>query len=906
MLSLTNSLIPTKYEVELTIEPSRANFRGFLRVFLTKNRNSGVSDEVTGFSLHGQDLVVLSAKIGDKSLTVTCNRQVGVIQFQAETGPLAISQQLQKEVVVDIEYVGKIHSIKTFQDFTRGIFKTNFMDPDTGNSDNYVVATHGQPGFAKMMVPCIDEINHKAQFQLTINTLERFVVVSNTPMVSQSAPGPQSTLKKVRFGTTPLMTPSLFGFTLGDLKSIEAEVPLPQGHLPVRFFAVQDVELATFGLDTVCEFLPALQEMFQVEYPLKKLDFALVPFLSDMAMENFGLVTVQQGHLLLEPSMLADATTRGQVQQLVVHELVHQWMGNLISFDSWEHLWFNEAFATWCACEILSVTTGKDHWSSQEYLQQLNSSLKQDASIECQSIVQSSHKSTIVQTSDAVDPHSYTKGIAIIRSLQRCIGPKKFKEALQSFMGQVEFHKRGIKPSEIWNYFGQLLKSANIANFMFSWTQTASFPVLHVSVKDGATVLKQHRSQGGANDDTEDVPYHLPLFARLPDGSMDEKHVLMTDRSLTLTYPTIVFNSDVQGYYRVSYESAKCYDRLCDGLVSGALSELDLYGVFRDLEGFLGDETYQKREHIDGLLQVLRTIASRVELEMFPKYYHGLSLGLTILQQFEVSILRFGSDKNDFGFVASIIGPLFRQFKWPNDFQNGKYEFHQLHTMSQVLSAGKSLPEVQSVCAKYYKIVLQGPNNALPSEILDSIFTVSSFQNSSLKHWKKHYELAKSSQGISNHISGLSAGEIQTIALETVGFSTSLELVRKVLNYVLTNFDVDGSERALFGLSYNAKYSYGAEQIRDVVWEWFTLHFDKWAQKSVLDDSRNTQRLRNTLMAISVVVFEMWQDAPEKIDIFTIAKQAKFGKGLRIAEIWASVKRSNVPKMIIYQGLLGF
>lgn len=564
---MPTNVTPLRYG--LTLEPhfDSFTFSGDLTIDLRVNADSHT------ITLNSTEIDIHSAAVNGSA--------VKDISFDTDnqTATFALAAPLERgtPALLALSFSGILN------DKMAGFYRSSYVGSD--GSTQYLATTQMEPTDCRRAFPSFDEPALKARFDIALVSDAALVHLSN---MDQKAVEPMDRgRKKTVFHTTPLMSTYLVAFVVGDLRVVENTSYTK----PIKVWATPGQEhLCHYSADIAAKTLAFFDRKFDIPYPLPKMDMVAIHDFSAGAMENFGLVTYRTVDLLLDPHN-TNIDTMQRVTEVVMHELAHQWFGNLVTMDFWDGLWLNEGFATWMswyACDALYP-----EWKVWEsyVLDSLQSALTLDA-------LRSSHPIEVpVRRADEInqifDAISYSKGSSLLKMISRWLGEEVFITGVSNYLKK---HMWGnTKTSDLWAALADA-SGKDVITVMDIWTKNIGFPVVSVR-EDGSTLtLTQHRFLATADVLPEEDKVLYPVFLGLKTSAGIDESLVLDTRSTTLTLTTdddfFKINGDLAGIYRTAYSPAR-WTKLGEAGVAGKLSVEDRVGLVSDAgslasSGFIG------------------------------------------------------------------------------------------------------------------------------------------------------------------------------------------------------------------------------------------------------------------------------------------------------------------------------
>jgi aminopeptidase N len=346
------------------------------------------------------------------------------------------------------------------------------------------------------------------------------------------------------------MSTYLLAFVVGDFQCTSGE----QDGVKLRVCATPDkVKLTPFALDVAKFALHYYDNYFGIHFPLKKLDLIGIPDFEAGAMENFGAITFRETDLLLDPKT---ATFRAQrnATLAIVHEMAHQWFGDLVTMQWWDNIWLNEGFATW----MENKCTGAMHpdWNIPQFVAaDEQRTLNVDAQPTTRAIRASAN--TPDEIEQMFDFIAYNKAGAVLLMVENYLGEETFRKGVHAYLAAHEYGNATAE--DFWNAQTEVSHKP-VDKIMESMVAQPGAPILEFGLPTAGQVsVAQSRfflSPGITSDPKQE--WTLPVCFKAGAKGQACQVLIPSSSSLAAPASKIFFaNAGGKGYYRSAYAPAQ-------------------------------------------------------------------------------------------------------------------------------------------------------------------------------------------------------------------------------------------------------------------------------------------------------------------------------------------------------------
>ena len=209
------------------------------------------------------------------------------------------------------------------------------------------------------------------------------------------------------------------------------------------------------SINSATSSLPQTLDMLRIYSDL----FGLYPFYT----EKYGHSQFGWGGGMEHQTM---TSLGGFGENLIAHELAHQWFGDMITMSTWPDIWLNEGFATYCVALYRERKYGlPDYWSYMT--SQMNAALTAAGSVHVQdtSTVSSLFNSALV----------YSKGATVLHMLRHVMGDSLFFRAMKQYAGDARFRFKTASTRDFQSVC-ESVYGRSLAHFFNEWIFGERYP----------------------------------------------------------------------------------------------------------------------------------------------------------------------------------------------------------------------------------------------------------------------------------------------------------------------------------------------------------------------------------------------------------------------------------------------
>ncbi len=324
--------------------------------------------------------------------------------------------------------------------------------------------TQGEPDEHRHWFPSFDFPSDKATSEQIITADKVFTVIANGQLLEkkENADGTITWHYKM-----PVQHSSyLISFAIGKYVRVEEKYK----DIPLGYYVYPGSEaIVPKAFGNTKEMMRIFEEITGVPYPYNKYDQTIVAAFNFGGMENITATTMADTEIFAANVDFL----RGNIEDLVSHELAHSWFGNLVTTKNWAELWLNEGFATFMEAAYREKMYGR-----KDYLrmvaQDAEEFLAEDLTLPKNHGLFNLEANNVAGLFDHAGV-TYSKGGAVIHTLRVQLGEENFWKAINTYLNR---HKFGSVETTDLKKVMEETSGQNLGWFFDQWVYGLGHPAL--------------------------------------------------------------------------------------------------------------------------------------------------------------------------------------------------------------------------------------------------------------------------------------------------------------------------------------------------------------------------------------------------------------------------------------------
>ncbi len=398
----------------------------------------------------------------------------------------------------------------------KGLYFINPLGKEEGKPTQ--LWTQGETEANSCWFPTIEATNIRCTGEIIVTCEKKYKTLSNGLLVATRDNGNGS--RTDHWVMDMPHAPYLFMLTVGEFAVVKDK----WRNLAVDYYVEPEYEpYAKDIFGNTPEMLEFFSQLLGFDYPWQKYSQVIVRDYVSGAMENtsaslFGEFVQRNKRELLDANY----------EDIVAHELFHQWFGDMVTCESWSNIPLNESFANYSEYLWAEYKYGK-----LQADQMLQNNLKQYFD-ESQGKNVDLIRFYYENQEEMFDRHSYEKGGHVLHMLRSIVGDKAFFDALQLYLKThqfqpVEIHQLRLAFEEV--------TGLDLNWFFNQWFLNKGHPKLTINYdyKNDSVYVEVEQKH---NTD-EVLVYQLPAqIALWHNGKVSTHAVVLDKKKQTFIYPS--------------------------------------------------------------------------------------------------------------------------------------------------------------------------------------------------------------------------------------------------------------------------------------------------------------------------------------------------------------------------------